>query len=181
MFRKHGITLRWTDKFIIFLELDQPIAAATISTTISHRLREANKRSHSLSGERRNRSRINVRQRRTETRSTWVYAWQPSSRHVTTGCKHNAKGLLQRMRQANCRPSNHSFGQDMASGAFHLQPLQPGVGNEKFLRAWWESILRGGLSQLVQPTLCLLQRPHSRCNPPKLLLKCFVSNLGLVV
>lgn len=115
-----GITLKRTNKSTFLLELDQPIPTAATSTTISHWLRKANKGSHSLSIERRNCSGIYVRQRRTETRSTWVYAWQPSSWYVTTGCKHDAKGLLQRMRQANRRPSNHSFGQDMAPGAFHL-------------------------------------------------------------
>lgn len=51
----------------------------------------------------------------------------------------------------------------MASGAFYLQSLQPRIGNQKFLRTWRSSILRTGLSQFVQSTLCLLQRCNFRC------------------
>lgn len=35
------------------------------------------------------------------------------------------------------RSSDYRSWKDMASGAFHLQSLQPGIGHKKFLRAWW--------------------------------------------
>lgn len=67
------------------------------------------------------------------------------------------------MRQTNCWSSDHRFGQNLASRAFHLQSLQPRIGHPKLFRTRWTSILWTGLPQFVQSTMCLLQRCHFGC------------------
>lgn len=61
------------------------------------------------------------------------------------------------------RSSDHSSWKNMASRAFHLQSLQPRIGNKKLLRTWRSSILWTGLSQFIQSTMCLLQWCNFRC------------------
>lgn len=79
------------------------------------------------------------------------------------GCEHNAEGLLQRLRQADCGSGDHGAGQDLAPGALRLHPLPAGTRHPQLLRAGRQPVLRAGLPQPVQSTLLLLQRAHTGC------------------
>lgn len=59
-----------------------------------------------------------------------------------------------------------------------MQPLQSGTGYTQLLRTRWLPLLRTGLPQLVQPTLCILQWCYLRCTPYNLfwLLRFYMRN-----
>jgi hypothetical protein len=66
------------------------------------------------------------------------------------------------MRQSHRWSSDNGFGQDLAPGALHLQPLQPRIGHAKLLRTRRTAVLRTGLPQSVLAQMRVLQRTHIR-------------------
>lgn len=95
-----------------------------------------------------------------------LHAREPDGRDEQTGREYDAEGLLHRVRQGHRRPGDHGAGQDLASRAFHLQPLFPRAGHAQLLRARGTTILRARLSQPVLAQMRVLQRTHTGRKPP---------------